>query len=131
LIQARQLIAIMQRYSIPLIVGVFAGLAVANLDDAFYQRLVEYEVFGGGANLFGHHLTTRFFINQVFMVFFFGIAAKEITESVLPGGALNPASKAINPLLGTLGGVLGPAGLYLLLTFVLRSKIKIMRRHFK
>ena len=118
MIQARQLIAIMQRYSIPLIVGVFAGLAVANLDDAFYQRLVEYEVFGGGANLFGHHLTTRFFINQVFMVFFFGIAAKEITESVLPGGALNPASKAINPLLGTLGGVLGPAGLYLLLTFV-------------
>ena len=116
--QARQLTNILQQYSIPLIVGVFAGLAVANIDDAFYQRLVEHQVFGSGATVFGHHLTAQFLINQVFMVFFFGVAAKEITESVLPGGALNPASKAINPLLGTLGGVLGPAGLYLLLAFV-------------
>ena len=52
------------------------------------------------------------------MVFFFGVAAKEITESVLPGGALNPVSKAINPLMGTLGGVFGPAGLYFLLAFI-------------
>ena len=116
--QARRLINILQQFSIPLIVGVFAGLAVANLDDAFYQRLVEHQVFGSGTTVFGHHLTTRFLINQVFMVFFFGVAAKEITESVLPGGALNPASKAINPLLGTLGGVLGPVGLYFLLAFV-------------
>jgi NhaA family Na+:H+ antiporter len=42
------------------------------------------------------------------MVFFFGVAAKEITESVLPGGALNPPAKAMNPLLSTLGGVVGP-----------------------
>ena len=116
--QATRLIPILQQYSIPLIVGVFAGLAVANLDDSFYQRLVELQVFGDGAAVFGHHLTARFLINQVFMVFFFGVAAKEITESVLPGGALNPAGKAINPLLATLGGVLGPAGLYLLLALV-------------
>ena len=116
--QARRLITILQQFSIPLIVGVFAGLAVANLDDPFYQRLVDHQVFGSGTTVFGHHLTTLFLVNQVFMVFFFGIAAKEITDSVLPGGALNPASKAINPLLGTLGGVLGPAGLYLLLAFI-------------
>ena len=116
--QARRLINILQQFSIPLIVGVFAGLAVANLDDAFYQRLVEHQVFGADTTVFGHHLTARFLINQVFMVFFFGVAAKEITESVLPGGALNPASKAINPLLATLGGVLGPAGFYFLLAFI-------------
>jgi NhaA family Na+:H+ antiporter len=43
------------------------------------------------------------------MVFFFGIAAKEITEAMLPGGSLNPIRKAVNPLVATLGGVAGPA----------------------
>ena len=60
----------------------------------------------------------HFLVNEVFMVFFFGIAAKEITESVLPGGALNPIPKAINPLMGTLGGVFGPVGLFFLLAFI-------------
>ncbi len=42
------------------------------------------------------------------MVFFFAIAAKEITEAGLPGGSLNPLRKAINPLFATIGGVVGP-----------------------
>ena len=37
----------------------------------------------------------------------------EITRSCLPGGDLNPPSRAVNPLLGTLGGVLGPVAVYL------------------
>ena len=68
--------------------------------------------------IFGKHVTVHFLINEVFMVFFFGIAAKEITESVLPGGALNPIPKAINPLMGTLGGVFGPVGLFFLLALL-------------
>ena len=62
-----------------------------------------------------HYATMHFLINDIFMVIFFGIAAKEITESCLPGGALNPPSKAVNPLLGTIGGVLGPVAMYFLL----------------
>ena len=116
--QARQLTNLLQQFSIPLIVGVFAGLAVANIDPNLHEKLVDYQVFGEGVTVFGHHLTVHFLINQMFMVFFFGIATKEITDAVLPGGVLNPIPKAINPLFGTLGGVLGPAGLYLLLTFV-------------
>ena len=46
------------------------------------------------------------------MAFFFGIAAKEITEACLPGGSLSPLRRAVNPLLGTLGGVLGPIAVY-------------------
>lgn len=61
---------------------------------------------------YDHYLTLHFLINDIFMVLFFGIAAKEITESVLPGGALNPPSRAINPLLGTIGGVVGPVGAF-------------------
>ncbi|HEX9814876.1 MAG TPA: Na+/H+ antiporter NhaA, partial [Myxococcota bacterium] len=62
----------------------------------------------GHLSVFGHHLTLHFLVNDIFMVFFFGIAAKEITESCLPGGNLNPITKSINPLLATLGGVVGP-----------------------
>ena len=56
------------------------------------------------------------------MVLFFGIAAKEITEACLPGGDLNPPAKAMNPLIATIGGVVGPvaaffAGLELLFAF--------------
>ena len=115
---ARQLIDILQKFSLPLIVGVIAGLVVANLHQDFYKSLVDYHPFGEGAEIFGRSVTAHFLINEVFMVFFFGIAAKEITQSVLPGGALNPIGKAINPLMGTLGGVFGPVGLYFLLAFI-------------
>jgi NhaA family Na+:H+ antiporter len=72
-------------------------------------------VFG----IFGHHLTFHFIINDIFMLFFFGIAAKEITQSLLPGGALNPPGKALNPIAATLGGVIGPILLFLLMAVIL------------
>jgi len=109
----------LQEFSIPLIVGVLAGLVYANVDYASYHHVVDYQL--GAAEILGHPVTVHYLINDIFMVFFFGIAAKEITESVLPGGDLNPPSKAINPLLGTLGGVLGPVAVYLLMTNVLYS----------
>lgn len=131
--QIRQFISFLQEYSLPLIVGVVAGLVWANIDFHSYHEIVEFDFwnFGKGPFLddgdhhdlndfyiFGKHVTVHFLINEVFMVFFFGIAAKEITESILPGGALNPLPKAINPIMGTLGGVFGPVGLFLLLAFV-------------
>ena len=77
------------------------------------------EAHGGGHHGLHHYLSLHFIINDLFMVLFFGIAAKEIAEACLPGGALNPVSKAINPLLGTLGGVVGPVGVYFLLNGVM------------
>ena len=116
--RARQIITLLQDYSIPLVVGVIAGLVMANVDLHLYEEVVDYHIFGPEVAVFGKAVTAHFLINEVFMVFFFGIAAKAITESVLPGGALNPIPKAVNPLMGTLGGILGPAGLFFLLTFV-------------
>ena len=113
---AARLTNIFQEFSIPLIIGVLAGLATANIDHSFYEKLVDFHLFGEHAEVFGHALTVHFLINEVFMVLFFGIAAKEITDSVLPGGALNPPNKAINPLMATFGGILGPVGMYFLLT---------------
>ncbi len=114
----------LQEFSIPLIAGVFAALLAANLaPHAYHHWFGEIhgggdhggehgEVFNFGFAMFGHTVGLHFLVNDVFMVFFFGIAAKEITEAALPGGSLNPIKNAISPLLATLGGVLGPVGVF-------------------
>ena len=112
-------IDLMQEFSIPLILGVILGLVAANADQRWYEGLVHFRPLGDDAYVFGHKLDLHFIINGMFMCLFFGIAAKEIAESTLPGGVLNPLRRAINPLIGTLGGVFGPAGLYLLLAWVI------------
>ena len=119
--QLKKTLNILQEFSLPLIFGVVAALIAANIDEHAYHVIVDYPVFGQGAEILGHKVTAHFLINDIFMVFFFGIAAKEITEACLPGGDLNPPSKAINPLLGTLGGVFGPVGVYFLLLNLLYS----------
>ena len=65
-----------------------------------------------------HGLTLHFIVNDILMAIFFAIAAKEVWESMLPGGALSNIRKAITPLLATIGGILGPAVLFLFGTFV-------------
>ncbi len=106
--QGNSTIQYLQEFSIPLIAGVLVALVWANVDHHGYHHLVHTPLWGGDHSHYNFH----FLMNDIFMVFFFGLAAKEITEAILPGGALNPPSKAVNPLLGTLGGVLGPAAAY-------------------
>ncbi|MEC8192011.1 MAG: Na+/H+ antiporter NhaA [Myxococcota bacterium] len=115
--QLKKTINILQEFSLPLIAGVIVALVVANANPVLYDELIKFPIYGpqDGA----HPINALFLINDVFMVFFFGIAAKEITESCLPGGDLNPPSKAINPLLGTIGGVLGPVAVYFLMAQLL------------
>ncbi|MFT7485119.1 MAG: NhaA family Na+:H+ antiporter [Candidatus Paceibacteria bacterium] len=116
----------LQEFSIPLIVGVFAALFAANLAPDWYSHWFG-EIHGSGAHgdadhgpfnlgfsIFGHVVGMQFLVNDIFMVFFFGIAAKEITEACLPGGSLNPLKSAISPLLATIGGVVGPVGAFFL-----------------
>jgi NhaA family Na+:H+ antiporter len=59
-------------------------------------------------------VTLHFFANDIIMCFHFALAMKEITEALLPGGSLNPPSKATNPLITTLGGLVGPIVCYFL-----------------
>lgn len=95
-----------------MIFGVIVSLIWANLNFEGYHHVLEHNLLPGIA-IAGNQINFHFLMNDIFMVFFFGIAAVEITQAVLPGGSLNPISRAINPLLGTLGGVLGPALFYL------------------
>ena len=91
-------INLLQEFSIPLISGVVVAMLAANFRYDWYHHALEWMPFGA-FSIFGHEATLHFLVNDVFMVFFFGIAAKEITESCLPGGSLNPITKSINPLL--------------------------------
>lgn len=109
----KQHLNLMREFSVPLLTGVVVALVWANLDPTGYQSFNTTPFLG--------KLSFHFVSNELFMVLFFGIAAVEITQSCLPGGDLNPISKAVNPIFGTLGGVIGPVAVYLLLNSLIGS----------
>ena len=84
--------------SLFLIGGTIIALIWANTDYHGYETI-------------SHNI--HFFINEIAMTVFFGIAAKEVYEALLPGGALSSPRKAAMPLLATLGGMIGPASIYI------------------
>src|SRR2546426_6131129 len=51
----------------------------------------------------------EFLVNDVGMVFFFALAAKEIVEATSPGGALHTWRRAALPAVAAVGGVIAPA----------------------
>ena len=91
--------AIVVDNSLLLAAGTIAGLSWANVHHGSYERVA-------------HAL--RFAVNDIGMVFFFALAVKEIVESMLPGGALESPREAAVPILAAAGGMIGPAGLYVL-----------------
>lgn len=105
---SRKRLQMLLEFSVPLIAGVVIALVWANVAPESYAHAVHWSPLGGDS-----HYGVHFVVNDLFMALFFGIAAGEITESCLPGGALNPPRKAINPLLATVGGILGPVAVYL------------------
>jgi len=85
-----------------LVAGTIAALIWANIDPASYER-------------FAHAL--HFVINDIAMVFFFALATKEVVEATVPGGALHSPRHAVVPMVAAVGGMAGPAGIYIALTF--------------
>ena len=72
----------LQEFSIPLIGGVVAAMTAANISSEGYHHFLGEPIPFLGISL-------HFLINDIFMVLFFGIAAKEITESWF---SANPAA---------------------------------------
>jgi Na+:H+ antiporter, NhaA family len=87
--------------SLLLLAGTIAAVIWANLDVASYDRV-------------SHPL--HFWVNDVGMVFFFALAAKEVFEATLPGGPLASPGRALSPLAAAVGGMVAPAMIYLALT---------------
>lgn len=95
---AGKIIRFLLEYSLFLIGGSIIALIWANTDHVSYEH-------------FKH--SVHFWVNDVAMALFFALAAKEIREATLPGGALHSPKKAALPLLATIGGMAGPAILYI------------------
>lgn len=88
--------------SLLLLAGTGAAVVWANLDFRSYDRVA-------------HPL--HFVVNDIGMVFFFALAAKEVFEATLPGGALASPRRALSPLAAAVGGMVLPALIYLGLTW--------------
>ena len=89
--------------SLLLLAGTATAVAWANLD------LASYDVVA-------HPL--HFWVNDIGMVFFFALAAKEVFEATLPGGPLASPRRAFAPLAAAVGGMVAPALIYVALASV-------------
>jgi NhaA family Na+:H+ antiporter len=87
-------------HSLLLLGGTIAAVVWANLDLASYEHVA-------------HPL--HFWVNDVGMVFFFALAAKEVFEATLPGGPLASFRRALSPLAAAIGGMVAPALIFVAL----------------
>jgi NhaA family Na+:H+ antiporter len=96
--RARSAAALIVEHSLLLPAGAVIALLWSNVGAASYGRLA-------------HAL--EFPVNHVGMAFFFALAAKEVVEAVAPGGALQSWRRAALPVTAAIGGMAGPALIYL------------------
>lgn len=89
--------------SLLLLVGTAAAVIWANVAPTSYDAVA-------------HPL--HFWVNDVGMVFFFALAAKEVFEATLPGGALASPRRAVSPLAAAIGGMVAPALIYVALASI-------------
>jgi NhaA family Na+:H+ antiporter len=61
--------------------------------------------------VFAHRLS--FFVNEIGMAFFFALMAQEVTEAVMPGGALHTWRRWALPIVGAFGGMVGAVAVYI------------------
>ena len=126
------ILVFVQKYALPLILGICVALVAKNTSPNQYERwagaashrrrLFEDKPTLFGLSVHGHDVTLHFLINDVLMTLFFGLAVKEIAEAFQPGGSLYPPGRrAVNPLCGTVGGVLGPILAYFVILWVFTS----------
>lgn len=106
-----------QKYALPLVIGVCIAMVWMNIDEKSYHS-VTHDPIVEGFQILGHDVSMHFLVNDIFMCFFFGLAIKEVTEALLPGGSLSPIRRATNPLMATLGGVVGPVAAYVIFVVI-------------
>lgn len=98
--QLSNALAFVLKHSLLLLLGTAAAVLWANVDFASYEAVA-------------HPL--HFWANDIGMVFFFALAAKEVYEATLPGGPLESPARAASPLAAAVGGMCAPALIYVVL----------------
>ena len=96
--------------SLLLIGGSALALIWANTNAASYHQLLHTSLIPGTQ---GDGYSLLHVVNDGLMALFFAMAAKEVWESLLPGGVLSKWKTAATPLMATLGGVVMPAYVYI------------------
>jgi NhaA family Na+:H+ antiporter len=91
-------------HSLLLLLGTAAAVLWANLDFATYETVTD---------------RLHFWVNEIGMVFFFALAAKEVFEATLPGGPLASPRRALSPLAAAIGGMVAPAAIFVSLALTL------------
>ncbi len=105
--------------SLLLVIGAAAGLIWANLAPDSYENFRQFPLdvapwFPFYDMLSDHGISILAVVNDVLMAFFFAAAGKEVWAAMLPGGALRNPRHAATPVICAIGGMIGPALLYLL-----------------
>ena len=105
--------------SLFLIGGAVVGLFWANLEHQSYDhfrhiKLLVNNWIGAPIEGGGRVIDLHYLVNDILMAFFFAIAGKEVWEATLPGGPLNNPRRAATPLISAVGGMAGPALIYVL-----------------
>ena len=95
----RPVFSLALEYSLALPIGALIALVWANTFIVSYYRVA-------------HAL--EFAVDDVGMVFFFALAAKEVVEATAPGGALHTWRRAALPVIAAAGGMIVPALFYVL-----------------
>ncbi len=103
----RPVIGFILDHSLLLVGGAAGGLVWANVAPGSYAAVSE---------------ALHFAVNDVGMAFFFALAMKEVVEAAWPGGPLGSPRRAAMPLLAALGGMAGPAGIHVALSFWLNER---------
>ena len=118
-------------YSLLLILGAGIALVWANLDPKAYHAIVDYPLWKNSPigvlveedGKMIREITPHWLVNDIFMAFFFAIAAKEVWEAVILREGSLRGKKAMTPLFATAGGMLGPISVYLGLAAFLGSDV--------
>ena len=100
----------LQQFSIFLLAGaVVAQLWIHGEPDAYHATMGDVLWTVPWIHV---ELTLHFLANEVLMTFFFGIAAKELTEATLQRDGPLRGIRGFLPMMACLGGVVGPALVY-------------------
>lgn len=110
----KEIIRACREASLPLVAGVALALVMANAAPEAYHKIIDTPIIGD-------HISLHWAVNDVFMAFFFAIAAVEIVHSLRKNGPLNPPKKAVTPLMATVGGVAGPIIVFFILNALIGS----------
>jgi NhaA family Na+:H+ antiporter len=94
-----------------LVLGAVLALAWVNIEPESYFRFT---------------YASSFAVNDVAMMFFFGLMAKEVVEATARGGVLNPWRRALLPVVGAIGATVLPALIHIQLVDLLDEPMLAM-----